>query len=348
MSSKAKKICMIISVLLAVLSIAIASLLYTEASIQIYIPILFTLLAVALGFIAVMSLYNRKESLFKTAVICLFFLAVALAIYVALLKTGVIMMLQEANNISEFIEKAGIWGPVVFMLIQFAQVTLIPIPSTITTIAGFVAFNNVGLVTVYSSIGMITGSMFAFFLGRTFGVKLVVWIVGAKSFNKYQKILHGRDKMMLFLMFLLPIFPDDLLCLFAGITTMSYGTFFLMQIIARPIGVAVSSFSLDILSMIPFKGWFILLWIAIVIGLIVMMVCVWKYSGRLEDAMVSFIVKHFGTKELPLTIDRAVLKQETQNLISDTLVDTDSELESRILGHTTQRYKARKYYISYK
>lgn len=348
MGSKAKKICISITVIFSVISIAVSALLFGEKSVELYLPILFILLAAALCFIAIMGLHNRKDSLFKMSIICLFFLMVFLAIYVALLKTGVIIMLQESENISEFIEKSGIWGPVVFILIQFAQVTLIPIPSTITTIAGFVAFNNVGLVTVYSSIGMITGSMFAFFLGRTFGVKLVVWIVGAKSFNKYQKILRGRDKMMLFLMFLLPVFPDDLLCLFAGITTMSYGTFFLMQIITRPIGVSVSSVGLDVLSMIPFKGWFILLWIVIAAAFIVMMVCVWKYSGKLEDAMVAFIVKYFGTKELPLTIDRTILRQETQNLISDTLVETDSELEFRVVSNLPQRYKARKYYISYK
>mgnify|MGYP002508213373 CR=1 FL=1 len=73
------------------------------------------------------------------------------------------------------------------------------------------------------------GSMFAFFLGRVFGVKLLIWMVGPKAYNKYQKMLKGRDKLMLFMMFLLPVFPDDLLCIFAGVTTMSYTTFFIIN-----------------------------------------------------------------------------------------------------------------------
>ena len=38
-------------------------------------------------------------------------------------------------------------------------------------------------------------------------------------------------------MFLLPMFPDDALCSVAGITNMSFFTFFLTQIITRPISI---------------------------------------------------------------------------------------------------------------
>lgn len=230
----------------------------------IYLPILLIIASVLLTLICVMCIKKRKETAFKVTLITLFFASIGFAIYTALLKTGILELLKDTDSISDLMKKTGIWGPIIYIAIQFLQVTFVPIPSTITTVAGMVAFQSLPLVLICSTIGMISGSLFAFFLGRVFGVKLVIWMVGAKAFNKYQKILKGRDKMMLFLMFLLPIFPDDLLCLFAGITSMSYFTFFMMQLITRPIGIVFTSLSVDVLGKIPLTTWWgILIWVVI-------------------------------------------------------------------------------------
>lgn len=346
MSNKSRILFSILTIFLGFSIMVESVFLFNET--PLYAPILAIIASFFVSMLCIYAINKRKESLFKITLITLFFAAIGLALYVGLMKTGILELLDDSDSLTDLMKKTGIWGPIIYILIQFLQVTFIPIPSTITTVAGMVAFQSLPLVLICSTIGMIAGSMFAFFLGRVFGVKLVVWMVGSKSFNKYQKILKGRDKMMLFLMFLLPIFPDDLLCLFAGVTSMSYGTFFIMQIITRPIGITVTSLSVDVVSMIPLNTWWgILIWVIAGILLVVMMVCVWKYSGKLENAMVSFITKKFGTNEMSATIDKLDVKNEVQNLISDTIVDSDTDSNVSVVN-TKTRYKQKRYFVNYR
>ena len=80
--------------------------------------------------------------MFKMTLIVLFFAAIGFAIYVGLQRSGALELLKDAENISDLMKKTGIWGPLIYILIQFLQVTFIPIPSAITTVAGMAAFQR--------------------------------------------------------------------------------------------------------------------------------------------------------------------------------------------------------------
>lgn len=288
-----------------------------ERDFAIYIPFAIMAVGVLLTASTLFGLWRNKDFFFKLGIMGGFIGVIGVAIYETMVLTGVMAMLGSATNLEEFVRKTGVWGPLIYILIQAAQVTLIPIPSTITVIAGMAIFSMVEVV-IYSTVGMIIGSVIAFSLGRIFGVKLVVWLVGEKSFNRYQKIIKGRDKTMLFMMFLLPVFPDDLLCLLAGITTMSFGTFFAMQIISRPIGICMSSLG-GLMIKIPFEGWYIALWVFFILFIVLMFVFVWKYSGKIEDKIVKGLVARMSLNS-GTTIDKSSLKVQVANLVSDTQV----------------------------
>jgi len=341
MSDKSKLTFSLLAVFLGLATMIEAIFLFGETAL--YMPILLIVGAFLVSIICVACIYKRKESMFKLTLIVLFFAAIGFAIYIGLLKSGALDLLKDADNISDLMKKTGIWGPLIYILIQFLQVTFIPIPSAITTAAGMAAFQNLWLVFVCSLVGMMLGSMLAFVLGRVFGVKLLVWMVGPKSYNKYQKMLKGRDKMMLFMMFLLPVFPDDLLCIFAGVTTMSYTTFFIMQIVTRPITIIGQTLTFDIMGKIPLNTWWgILLWIIIGIAVVAMFVGLWKYSDKLENLLVKVIQKHFGANELSLTINKEKLNTDVQNLISDTIIDADREMTVST-ATSKPKYKTKKY-----
>lgn len=346
MNAKTKLMWTILAIILGLGTIADAAFLFYE--IPTYIPILIIVGSVLITTICIAALFKRKESLFKMSIIVLCVAAVGFALYVVLLKTGVLELLKNQESISDIMKKTGIWGPLVYILIQFLQVTFIPIPSSISTMAGYMAFQNFGLVFVCSLVGMMAGSMFAFFLGRVFGVKLLVWMIGPKSYNKYQKMLKGRDKIMLFMMFLLPVFPDDLLCIFAGITTMSYTTFFVMQIITRPLTIIGQILTVDVMELIPFDTWWgILIWVIVGIAVIAMFIGVFKYSDKLENLIANFVKKHFGANELTLTINKEKVNSDVQNLISDTIIDADRDM-SMTSSRSKPNYKTKKYQINYK
>ncbi len=284
----AKSIVMILSV------IASAVTVYFYAKVNgLFETILIAVLYLALIALFIFGVVKKKSKpvtlSFYSAIITL----AVLACYVLLQYMGWLEYLSSEENIRNLIGKSSPWGEIIFVAITFAQVTLVPIPSTITIVAGVVAF-GVGGSILYSTIGLLIGSMFAFFLGRTFGMKIVRVTIGEGMYNKYQNIVKGKDKMMLFLMFLLPFFPDDLLCIVAGLTNMSYMSFFIMMLITRPIGVSVTSVSSKLLAYIPLSGWGLVVWGVLIVAVVIAIVLLMKYGNVLQDRMVYFFDMHFN------------------------------------------------------
>lgn len=135
------------------------------------------------------------------------------------------------------IASTGVFAPIVFIVASFLQVTFIPIPSSITIIVGNYLF-GFWLSFLYSYIGIVLGSILAFYLGRWLGRPFVNWVVGDnKVVDEYLIKMKNKENVILFFMFLLPLFPDDALCSLAGILPISLMTFLFMQLFTRAISI---------------------------------------------------------------------------------------------------------------
>ena len=97
-------------------------------------------------------------------------------------------------------------------------------------------------------------------------------MVGEETLEKWQNKLKGKDNLFLTVAFVLPFFPDDVLCFLAGLSTMSARYFFVVVLLSRAVGIAATCYSIDF---IPFDSWWgIALWglffLVIVLGFIFM------------------------------------------------------------------------------
>lgn len=147
---------------------------------------------------------------------------------------------SSRESIARYVAQWGFWAPVVFVLIQTAQVILAPIPGNITALAGGALFGW-GIGFLLSSLGLVIGSIIAFWLGRFFGKPLVVRIVGEKTYARYEGVVARKGIWVLFLLFLIPFFPDDALCFLAGMTAISFPLFVVLVIVGRLPGMLVSN-----------------------------------------------------------------------------------------------------------
>ena len=145
---------------------------------------------------------------------------------------------------------------------------------------------------------MFIGGLLAFVLGRVIGRPFVNWVAGDKeTVDYYLEKLKGKEVIVLFFMFLLPVFPDDLLCSVAGIMpTISYPVFIIMQLITR----ATSIFG-TLLFMsgeyIPLYGWGLFIIIPLGIIAIIAFIYSMKNSDKINDKLISTIDKIFKKKD---------------------------------------------------
>ncbi len=215
--------------------------------------------------------------LFGSFFLVLIILVLAFLVFDAL---GVTKLKRE--QIQQFVASTGALAPIVFIGVSFVQVTLIPIPGMVTILAGNYLFGPI-LSFLYSYIGMLLGSAFAWWLGRLIGRPYVNWVAGGKEqADAWLKRLNGRETVFLFFAFLLPLFPDDLLCSVAGILPISFFAFMVMQVITRATSIGASLLFMSG-EIIPFHGWG--LWVigaSVVVSVIVLMVCL-KYAEKLNS-----------------------------------------------------------------
>lgn len=187
-----------------------------------------------------------------------FFLVVS---YALLSLFGVLNRVTSAESLKNMILSAGNWGIVVYFFITVLQVVVLPIPAAVTVLLGALIYGNM-VAFVVSSLGTIAGSLVCYAVGRYFGFKVVSWVAGEEKTVNAMSLLGKKGKIPFVAMLIFPFFPDDILCMTAGLVKMSFKFFIITICICRPIAIAFISF-LGTGSVIPFEGWGIPVWIAI-------------------------------------------------------------------------------------
>lgn len=148
----------------------------------------------------------------------------------------------DPEKTRQLVDDAGPWGPLVFIGMQIVQVFFAPIPGQVTGLAGGYLFGTL-LGTLYTLIGATIGFTLIFLLVRKLGRPFVERFVDKKHLQKFDYIAGTNGGFILFLVFLLPAFPDDLICFIAGLTALKIRVLVLISILGRLPGYLVLSFT---------------------------------------------------------------------------------------------------------
>ena len=156
-------------------------------------------------------------------------------LYYLFKNTGWIGKFSNVAELKVILSSAGFWSYAVFAVMQFLQVSIIPMPASVSTIVGVICFGP-WIAFGISLLAILLGSIVAYIFGRVFGSKIIYWIVGKERGEEFCKLLL-RGKWAFFVMMLLPLFPDDILCIVAGACGMNFRFFLVTNLITRTIGI---------------------------------------------------------------------------------------------------------------
>jgi uncharacterized membrane protein YdjX (TVP38/TMEM64 family) len=225
---------------------------------------------------------KEHETYFKILTVTLITLSFLFGCYIVLEQTGIIEKFRDPEVLIRFIRGTRHWGVIVFIALVVFQIIFLPVP---TAVAAFIGSKLYGptLGFVYITLGTLIGSLIAFALGKIFGKKLVVWMIGKEKTDKYAELLDRKGRFLFILMMIFPFFPDDVLCMVAGITAMSYGYFTVVICLTRPVMIAFMCYFVEG-SIIPFHGWGIPVWISIFVAMILLFILVSRIKKRRSAA----------------------------------------------------------------
>ncbi len=150
-------------------------------------------------------------------------------------------LLDSVETIRGWVEKLGVFGPVVLVLAQVAQVILRFVPGGVTCAATVLIYGPAwGFVLNY--LGLLIGCVAVYWLVQRFGINMAIKLAGRKNLEKYWKWTSGKKFEWVFLITAaLPAFPDDIICVAASLARVPFKKYFIICAIGRSFGLILYS-----------------------------------------------------------------------------------------------------------
>lgn len=140
---------------------------------------------------------------------------------------------REPESLARLLNSYGWKGVLVFIGIQILQVVVAAIPGEFVQIAGGYIYGT-WLGTLYSITGIFLGSVIVFSIARLIGYPVVKLAVSDTQIEKFNFLINSnKSEAALFLLFLIPGIPKDIVTYIAGITPVKPLRFFVIILIGR-------------------------------------------------------------------------------------------------------------------
>ncbi|WP_267643358.1 TVP38/TMEM64 family protein [Haloarchaeobius amylolyticus] len=169
---------------------------------------------------------SRRRFLLHALVVAVLFVAATI------LVQRYLSFLTEPEALREFIRGYGILAPVVLVLLQAVQVVAAPVPGQVLAIVAGYLF-GVWWGTLYNMLGVTIGSAVAFWLSRRFGRGYVETIVDDDALAWFDAVSDEYARPTLFLLFLVPGLPDDVICFAGGLTKVPLWQLVVIAVVGR-------------------------------------------------------------------------------------------------------------------
>ncbi len=150
--------------------------------------------------------------------------------------------LRNPKKIKSIILSYGDYSIFAFLALQIIQVVAFFIPGEVMQIAGgyiYGAFLG-GCLTL---LGITLGSAVVYGISRSYGKPLVRKIISEKNLNYFDKLLKlGSINYIVFLLYLIPGIPKDVLAYICGISDITFKNFMIYSTLGRIPGIFISTF----------------------------------------------------------------------------------------------------------
>ena len=188
-------------------------------------------------------------------------------------RTGFFSSIGSLDDMRDYIDRFAPYSHLLFFVVQLLSVILAPIPSGAVLFGMWPAF----LLTVAA---ITIGSVLVFWLARALGQNFAERLVSRTVADRYLEVIRRKRDVFLALVFLFPFFPDDLICILAGLTDIPFLRFLTIVLLTRPWGLLVACALGGSVIAIPPWGMAMLA----LAGIALFLICL-KYGDQWEQAL---------------------------------------------------------------
>ncbi|MBU3215378.1 VTT domain-containing protein [Clostridium estertheticum] len=150
----------------------------------------------------------------------------------------IIEITVSPEKFRRYIVSLGNGGIGAYLSFQVLQTVVAPIPGEVIQVAGGYIYGSI-LGTFYSTLGMMLGGTIIFYFTRFIAFSFVEKIVKRTSTQWLTKIISSKNfPVVMFVMFIVPGMPKDILIYIAALTPIKSLKFFMLLLVGRLPGTA--------------------------------------------------------------------------------------------------------------
>jgi uncharacterized membrane protein YdjX (TVP38/TMEM64 family) len=164
--------------------------------------------------------------------IALLAVLIGLFVGVSVIAGRVLPDVTDPAEIRAVVRSYGVLAPLAFVALQATQIVIAPVPGqAMGLIAGYLF--GAALGTLYSVVGAGIGTFLALGLSRRFGRPYVERAIDPDVLAGFDDLAGRGGLLALFLVFLIPGLPDDVLCFVGGLTELEVRDMLVASILGR-------------------------------------------------------------------------------------------------------------------
>ena len=188
---------------------------------------------------------NRTKAIIKAATLAAL---IIVSVYIVRFTPVKDFLTQQA--LSRFLEAAGFWAPLAFVLVYTVGICLF-VPGTLLTALGAAIFGSY-LGFLYVWIGAMAGATAAFWIGRTLGREFAATLIGDRL-KKYDDAIE-RNGFATVLYLRLVYFPFTVMNFGMGLTKVRFRDYFLGTALGIIVGTFIFTFFVGTLKEVWASG----------------------------------------------------------------------------------------------
>ena len=184
---------------------------------------------------------------------------------------------------------------IVFVIVMAISGTLLcmnPVGSGVFVWLGIALFGANWKCFIATLSGCLLSYIMIDALGRFGGSKLIIKIFGKEEYDKTNDLINEKGMVYVPIMYLLPLFPDDFICLCVGSMKMKWWLHMLYGVIGKSVGIATVVFGVSIIPknlFLPICADNIYNWFVLIACLIVYITTLFKIARWIDKKLSAYL-----------------------------------------------------------
>lgn len=191
---------------------------------------------------------EKLKKYLKILIVLLVIASISVGLFFILRAFG----LTDINLLKEWLKKTGPWAIISYVVLRVVCtifLSFMPACSMIFDLLSLAVFDYLPPLVIFliCFASVVITSVVMDLIGRFGGNKAIIKILGQKDYDEAKDLIQEKGMVYVPVMYLLPIFPDDAICMVSGATKMNFWVHLLEIILCRGIGCATVIFGVQII-----------------------------------------------------------------------------------------------------